>query len=384
MFDINPPPNKLANQGNSNFQNRERLQELLRSKEKIRSCKTKKITFSLPILWQLENAIFFPNTINVIQGKAGVHKSRLAELICASLLKTEECQHNHLNFEGNNSDKYVVCYVDTERNHSEQFPFALQQIQIKAGYALDDEPKDFDYVSLLEYSRNERSEYLRDYLIYVRKNFTKHLFIVLDVITDCVSNFNDINDSMKLIDMMNQMINNYNVTFLCLIHENPSAGDKARGHLGTEIMNKASTVMQIGYEKDKANQNTDLIKVTYLKCRSSKKHEPFYVQYSEEEKGLVLADENFIIGSIDKRNHKAELNTIIESLGRLLDKPLTRTILIEKLCSEMDCKERTIEIRLKTIIERQLDIPDKYGVAMKLFKRTEGKETIYYLDEPKQ
>lgn len=382
MFDIKPPI-KLAAQANSNFQNKERLQELLRSKEKIRTCKSKKITFSSPILWQHENAIFFPNTINVIQGKAGVHKSRLAELICASLIKTGQCMQNHLNFEGHNSDTYVVCYVDTERNHSEQFPFALQQIQLKAGYKIDDEPKDFDYVSLLEYGRNERFDYLSDYLIHAREKFTKHLFIVLDVITDCVSNFNDINDSMKLIDMMNQMINNYNVTFLCLIHENPSAGDKARGHLGTEIMNKASTVMQIGYEKDKSNQNTDLIKVNYLKCRSSKKHEPFYVRYSDDEKGLVLADENFVLGAIDKRNHKADIETTIECLSLFLNKPLKRKELIEKLSSEMECKDRTIEIRLKTIMDKKLAIPDENGVVMHLAKQLEGKETIYYLAETK-
>ena len=86
---------------------------------------------------------------------------------------------------------------------------------------------------------------------------------------------------MKLIDMMNQSINRYDVTFLYLIHENPVNTDKAPGHLGTEILNKASTVIQIGFEKDAQNHNTDLINVNFLKCRSSKKHDPFYVQYSD-------------------------------------------------------------------------------------------------------
>jgi predicted ATPase len=47
--------------------------------------KGKPISFSQPIVWQKENPVFFPKTINVIQGKAGVHKSRLAETICAAL-----------------------------------------------------------------------------------------------------------------------------------------------------------------------------------------------------------------------------------------------------------------------------------------------------------
>ena len=117
----------------------------------------------------------------------------------------------------------------------------------------------------------------------------------------------DTKDSMKLIDMMNQTINRYDVTFLCLIHENPGSADKARGHLGTEILNKASTVIQIGFEKDSQNHNTDLLKVAYLKCRSSKKHESFYVQYSDTEKGLILADFNTVNEVMDNKNQKAAL-----------------------------------------------------------------------------
>jgi hypothetical protein len=140
----------------------------------------------------------------------------------------------------------------------------------------NDHPYGFDYISLLEFGREERFDMLNIvFRARIRKKFPMHIFIVLDVITDCVFNFNDTKDSMKLIDMMNQTINRYDVTFLCLIHENPGSADKARGHLGTEILNKASTVIQIGFEKDAQNHNTDLLKVAYFKCRSSKKHEPF-------------------------------------------------------------------------------------------------------------
>lgn len=208
-----------------------------------------------------------------------------------------------------------------------------------------------------------------------------HLFIVLDVITDCVFNFNDTKDSMKLIDMMNQSINRYDVTFLCLIHENPGNTDKTRGHLGTEILNKASTVMQIGFEKDAQNHNTDLIKVAYLKCRSSKKHDPFFVQYSDTEKGLILADLNTMQAAMDSRNQKAGLDETIELIGRLLVEPMSRADLIAKLCLEMDCKERTVEARLKSILTLKLAVPDQNGVARLLCKRQEGKEVIYYLSD---
>lgn len=381
MFDIPPPPGKSQSSATLSAGERQadKLKRLLASQKKIKENKGKPISFSQPILWQKDNPVFFPKTINVIQGKAGVHKSRLAETVCAALLKTPESNRDLLNFKTNILTRYAVCYVDTERNLSDQLPYSLQQIQLKAGYTIEDNPYGFDYISLLEFAREERFDMLNVYLEHIRKQFPMHLFIVLDVITDCVFNFNDTKDSMKLIDMMNQSINRYDVTFLCLIHENPGNTDKARGHLGTEILNKASTVMQIGFEKDAQNHNTDLIKVAYLKCRSSKKHEPFFVQYSDIEKGLILADLNTMQVAMDSRNQKAGLDETIELIGRLLTEPMTRADLIEQLCFEMDCKERTVEARLKAILTHKFQIPDSNGVAKQLCKRQENRETVYFL-----
>lgn len=381
MIDIPPPDKKEHSKvnGSSLESPTKKLKRLLASQQHIRESKSKPISFSQPILWQKENPVFFPKTINVIQGKAGVHKSRLAETVCAALLKTPESNRDLLDFKRNILSRYAVCYVDTERNLSDQLPYSLQQIQLKAGYPIEDHPYGFDYISLLEFAREERFEMLNMYLDYIRQKFPMHLFIILDVITDCVFNFNDTKDSMKLIDMMNQTINRYDVTFLCLIHENPGSTDKARGHLGTEILNKASTVMQIGFEKDSENHNIDLIKINYLKCRSSRKHDPFYVEYSDKEKGLVIADPNTIKESFDSRNQKAALDETIEFIGIILTEPMNRTNLIEKLCIEMNCKERTMDARIKSILTHKLVIPDANGTVRNLCKRQEGKEVMYYL-----
>lgn len=384
MINIPAPPSK---NGDSQLpavtleSAKSKLARLLASQQQIKENKGKPISFSQPILWQKENPVFFPKTINVIQGKAGVHKSRLAETICAALLKTPESNRDLLGFKRSLLSRYAVCYVDTERNLSDQLPYSLQQIQLKAGFTIQDHPYGFDYISLLEFAREERFEMLNMYIDHIRKKFPMHLFIVLDVITDCVFNFNDTKDSMKLIDMMNQTINRYDVTFLALIHENPGNTDKARGHLGTEILNKASTVVQIGFEKDAENHNTNLIKVAFLKCRSSKKHEPFYVQYSDTEKGLVIADLTTIQETMDSRNQKASLDSTLEFIGAFLTEPMPRKEFIEKLCAEMNCKERTVEARLKSIITHSFAIPVGDGKAKTLCKKTENREIIYYLTD---
>lgn len=383
MIEI-PPPDKGKPRSIDKIlpDSHSKLERLLESQQKIAENKSKPINFSQPILWQKENPVFFPKTINVIQGKAGVHKSRLAETICASLLKKMGSQRDLLQFRCDPLKRYAICYVDTERNLSEQLPYSLQQIQIKAGYEIQEQPYGFDFISLLEFEREERFDMLNLYLDYIRKKFPVHLFIVLDVITDCVFNFNDTKDSMKLIDMMNQSINRYDVTFLCLIHENPGSGDKARGHLGTEILNKASTVIQIGYERDSETVPTDLLKVAYLKCRSSRKHDPIYVQYSDTEKGLVMADPDIITQVLDNRNVKADLASTIELIGLFIATPMPRRELIQLLCSELNCKERTIENRLKQIISNDIPIVLPSGKTQYLSKHVEGKEIIYSLRDP--
>src|SRR5690606_34054536 len=123
-----PPPNQ---QGRSKLlpseKTKQNLNKILESQEIIKVAKSKQITFSDPVLWQKENPVIYPKTINVIQGKAGVHKSRLAETICASLLKRPNTHTDLLDFHTDKFKHYAVVYVDTERNLSDQLPYALQQ-----------------------------------------------------------------------------------------------------------------------------------------------------------------------------------------------------------------------------------------------------------------
>lgn len=374
----NSPPIRGGVRGGVNNDQSAKLELLLKTRDRILSAKSQKINFAPAILFQNENPVFFPKTINVIQGKAGVHKSRLAETICASLLKRPTTNRDLLGFKTELLKSYSVCYVDTERNLSDQLPYALQQIQLKAGYAIEENVPNFDCISLLEFSREERFEMLDMYLEHIRNTSTQHTFIVLDVITDCVFNFNDARDSMKLIDMMNRSINRYDITFLCLIHENPGSVDKARGHLGTEITNKASTVIQVGFE-DAGNSKSQLLKVAFLKCRSTAKHEPFYVQYSDAEKGLILADEHAISEATAHHNQKAGLKSMLEMLGLLLQEPMSRKELTQKMADEFLCTPRTIISRLEDITTNAYAFQDYQGNTVALTKRTEGKEIVYFL-----
>lgn len=355
------------------------LKTVLATREKLKEIKASEIRFSEPVLKQGENAVIFPHTINVIQGQAGVHKSRLAENICAAFLKLHLCSNELLGFNRVNfNETHTIVYVDTERNLSEQLPFALQSIQLKAGYNKADHPTNFEYISLLQINRKERFAALNEYLNHIKKSTKNPLFIVLDVSTDCIEDFNKTDKSMELIDLMNMAINEHNVIFLCLIHENPKS-DKARGHFGTELMNKASTVMQVGFEKDASQNDTDIIRVKYLKCRSTARHTPFYIKYSEEAKGLVLADASEVSGVVNSRKHKASNEDMIEFIEMYLGDgtTLTRVDLLDKLCKDFKASQRTIETRITEIINSDMEIFNGQGQVCKLSKETKDK-TLYY------
>jgi hypothetical protein len=355
------------------------LKTVLETREKLKERKASEIRFSEPVLKQGENAVIFPHTINVIQGQAGVHKSRLAENICAAFLKLNGNQNELLGFSRLNFNAtHTVVYVDTERNLSEQLPFALQSIQMKAGYNRADHPSNFEYISLLQINRKDRFAALDEYLNHLKKSIQSPLFIVLDVSTDCIEDFNKTDKSMELIDLMNIAINEHNVIFLCLIHENPKS-DKARGHFGTELMNKASTVMQVGFEKDDKQNDTELIHVKYLKCRSTARHTPFYVKYCKEAKGLVLADESDVSGVMNNRKHKANNKEMVGFIEMYLGDgaTLTRVELLDKLCKDFKASQRTIENRIAEIVNSNIEIFNEQGQSCKLTKETKEK-TVYY------
>jgi hypothetical protein len=179
---------------------------------------------------------------------------------------------------------------------------------------------------------------------------------------------------------MNMAINEHNVIFLCLIHENPKS-DKARGHFGTELMNKASTVMQVGFEKDSKNNDTDIIRVKYLKCRSTARHTPFHIKYCPDAKGLILADANEVSGVINNRKHKASNEDMVEFIEMYLGDGtvLPRVDLLNKLCIDFNAGQRTIETRISEIMDSTIEIYNNQGQLCKLSKENRDKVVYYSL-----
>ncbi|MDX2359560.1 MAG: bifunctional DNA primase/helicase [Crocinitomicaceae bacterium] len=367
----------------SNCANYIYMDQILNGREFIRGKVANKIVRPKPILSMDGEGFLYPRSINIIQGQAGVHKSRLAETMCSALISNSQETDAFLGFKRATFSRPKVCYIDTERNLSDQYPYSLQQILSKAGYERTDIPDTFDFISILQFKREDRFAVVNEYLKYLRKDECNQLVIVLDVITDCIRDFNRSDDSMQLIDLMNSAINEHDVTFIALIHENPGSGNKARGHLGTELMNKASTVMKIGFELDKSNQPTELLKVNFLKTRASKKLAPVYLKFCEHTKGLVHAEENDINDVVRSRQVKADIHKVIKYLEDNYQKKIQGVELIQDLVEEFVCSDKIIRERLKEIIDNEFVIQPKNELPKKLVKIKEGKNIFYAFQDKK-
>jgi hypothetical protein len=78
-----------------------------------------------------------------------------------------------------------------------------------------------------------------------------------------------------------------NIYILTVLHQNPT-NDKARGHVGTELINKAQTVLSI--RKDEKNENISIVEPQ--QCRDK---EPEIFAFEINEFGIPIAVENFEI-----------------------------------------------------------------------------------------
>ncbi len=373
MIDFAPVTKKRVNGASDES----RLLKILEEEQQIRYSISQTIEFPDPLITLNGQGFIYQNTINVIQGKAGSHKSRLTELLCSCML-ADIYGDKFLGFRSWVPDEGIkLIYADTERNLRDQYPYALQSIIRNADRSLLHPPKDLHHISLINTNRSERFEILELYLKYMRQKTDKHLFVVLDVVTDCIENFNDPNGTMRFIDFLNRMINNHGVTFLCVIHENPGSSDKARGHLGTEIMNKASMQLQIGYEKDRNQNDTDLIRVKFLKTRMIKRPDPMYLTFSQEQKKLVLADDELVNQVNRDRQQKASMEEIGKSLVELLSEPTERQIALDSLTDLHNCSISTVKSRLSNLFSQNSIIEDSSGKPFRIVQERSGKNLIY-------
>jgi len=121
--------------------------------------------------------------------------------------------------------------------------------------------------------------------------------------------------------------------------------------------------------------------VAYLKCRSSKKHDPFYVKYADSENSLVLADDETLTAYLRDGKKRLDVKSVIEQLEVILTKPLPRKEVIECLREEFNCSERFVEDYIKIIVKEKLTLSNTLNNLCCLNKFRKDR-SVYYCLQP--
>lgn len=108
----------------------------------------------------------------------------------------------------------------------------------------------------------ERRDFISDTITHWP---TKLRVAVIDGIRDCMSNINDPDETTEVMSWLMKMNVETKIHFINILHLNKTDGN-ARGHIGSELLNKAEVTIEVTYD----DQSTHSI----VKCESSRR-KPF-------------------------------------------------------------------------------------------------------------
>lgn len=170
-------------------------------------------------------------------GKAKSRKTHYNTYLAATCLRGEKGKHAATL----TPDKSTVIYFDTEQSGGEAWDAAYKIIKA-AGLSTMDK---LLYYSLRTFTPEERTKSINQVI-----TTTPGAGVVfIDGIRDLVNNINDPTEATQATTALMQWTKEYNVHIFCTLHLNKSDGN-ARGHLGTELVNKAQTIIEIKKPED--------------------------------------------------------------------------------------------------------------------------------------
>ena len=163
---------------------------------------------------------------------------------------------------------------------------AVKRICTQIGVGI---PSNLNTYGLRKSSPSERLKLIE----YAIENTPNLGFVVIDGIRDLITSINDEAEASNIASKLLKWTEEYNIHIVVVLHENPGS-DKARGHIGTELMNKAETVIALQVDKSDDKIST----VTAGFCRN-KSFKPFAFEITDE--GLPKIIEDYVIQSKSKK-----------------------------------------------------------------------------------
>lgn len=253
---------------------------------------------------------------SLLKGKAKSRKTFATTIFMAALVRNSEIMGKVGGIlpEG----KGTILYFDTEQSNFHTQRMATRVTKL-AGI---EDPENFKVYSLRKFPPAERLQ-LIEYAIH---NIRGIGFVVIDGIRDLVTSINDEDQATTISSKLLKWTEEQNIHIMVILHEN-KGNEFARGHLGSELVNKAETVLTV-------IKNPDNEKVSIIEAEFCRDREPEPFSFSIDENGLPcilnwqLPDNKKSItpDSISLEEHKRILQLAFSESSKLKYNDLVRAI----------------------------------------------------------
>lgn len=273
-------------------------------------------TYETPpqIIWIDNSTIATLGNFSASTGKAKSKKTfNVSAIVAASLAGRQVLNYRAHLPEG----KRRILYVDTEQSRFHCHN-VLERILRLAGLPTTADSEKLDFICLREYSPAVRVEVI-DYALRQNQGYG---LVIIDGIRDLMLDINSTSESVEVINKMMEWSSKYDLHIHCVLHLN-KGDNNVRGHIGTEMSNKAETVLVIS----KSNENPSISEVHALHIRE-KEFKPF--AFTVDDGGLpVIAENHSFDGNASERskNRTGFMNLSVEQHREALsaafgDKPI--------------------------------------------------------------
>jgi hypothetical protein len=164
-----------------------------------------------------------------------------------------------------------VLYIDTEQSRCHCHKVMIRILEM-AGLPTDREEGRLTFLLLREYTPKQRRQII-NYALDADKEYG---LVIIDGCRDLLFDINDPTESVDVINDLMRWSSYYNLHIHTVLHLN-KGDDQIRGHIGTELANKAETVLQVS----KSSFDSNISEVKPMQVRE-KEFEPFAFHINDD------------------------------------------------------------------------------------------------------
>jgi hypothetical protein len=195
---------------------------------------------------QRESIVATLGNISTVIGRAKSRKTYFVSLLAGLFLRGEQLPTAPQLRATLPPDKRSVLYVDTEQGRFHALKVLRRIVRI-AGLPEDEQPENLHYLSLRPFNPDQRLQAIG----YALEHLNNIGVIVIDGSRDMVYDINSPQEATTAVNQLMRWTDDLQVHLINIIHQNKN-DLHARGHLGSELINKSESVISVEKDDDQS------------------------------------------------------------------------------------------------------------------------------------